>query len=182
MPYYFQFILTEGTSHEENWSFYPNAVRTAGFCGNPSFHLYWPNKKKDKTHNALSSRELIIQPGYMMQFKVRGSGSSRQYGVTFGGGSTERKLIWTTIRKWLISFIIRDFILWIKNSYLSQRSLSYRIIWTQIYWDIERHATVLYLRYVILTSLLQTLEIKISSRRLHLSLSLSLSLSVSLSH
>ena len=90
---YFQFILTEGTSHEENWSFYPNAVRTAGFCGNPSFHLYWPNKKKDKTHNALSSRELIIQPGYMMQFKVRGSGSSRQYGVTFGGGSTERKLI-----------------------------------------------------------------------------------------
>ncbi|ELW72090.1 Reelin [Tupaia chinensis] len=59
----------EGTSHEENWSFYPNAVRTAGFCGNPSFHLYWPNKKKDKTHNALSSRELIIQPGYMMQFK-----------------------------------------------------------------------------------------------------------------
>ncbi|KAI4585335.1 hypothetical protein MJG53_020635 [Ovis ammon polii x Ovis aries] len=60
----------EGTSHEENWSFYPNAVRTAGFCGNPSFHLYWPNKKKDKTHNALSSRELIIQPGYMMQFKI----------------------------------------------------------------------------------------------------------------
>lgn len=64
-------MLTEGTSHEENWSFYPNAVRTAGFCGNPSFHLYWPNKKKDKTHNILSSRELIIQPGYMMQFKVR---------------------------------------------------------------------------------------------------------------
>uniref|UniRef100_A0A8C3X6X5 Reelin n=1 Tax=Catagonus wagneri TaxID=51154 RepID=A0A8C3X6X5_9CETA len=60
----------EGTSHEENWSFYPNAVRTAGFCGNPSFHLYWPNKKKDKTHNVLSSRELIIQPGYMMQFKI----------------------------------------------------------------------------------------------------------------
>ncbi|MEJ1272528.1 solute carrier family 26 member 5 [Cricetulus griseus] len=60
----------EGSSHEENWSFYPNAVRTAGFCGNPSFHLYWPNKKKDKTHNALSSRELIIQPGYMMQFKI----------------------------------------------------------------------------------------------------------------
>ncbi|KAJ7407130.1 hypothetical protein WISP_128431 [Willisornis vidua] len=60
----------EGTSHEENWSFYPNAVRTAGFCGNPSFHLYWPNKKKDKTHNILSSRELIIQPGYMMQFKI----------------------------------------------------------------------------------------------------------------
>lgn len=78
MPYCFQFTLTEGTSHEENWSFYPNAVRTAGFCGNPSFHLYWPNKKKDKTHNALSSRELIIQPGYMMQFKVRGSGSFRQ--------------------------------------------------------------------------------------------------------
>lgn len=64
-------MLIEGTSHEENWSFYPNAVRTAGFCGNPSFHLYWPNKKKDKTHNILSSRELIIQPGYMMQFKVR---------------------------------------------------------------------------------------------------------------
>lgn len=64
-------MLTEGISHEENWSFYPNAVRTAGFCGNPSFHLYWPNKKKDKTHNILSSRELIIQPGYMMQFKVR---------------------------------------------------------------------------------------------------------------
>lgn len=60
----------EGTSHEENWSFYPNAVRTAGFCGNPSFHLYWPSEKKDKTHNALSSRELIIQPGYMMQFKI----------------------------------------------------------------------------------------------------------------
>ncbi|KAG8142669.1 hypothetical protein E2320_005880, partial [Naja naja] len=35
-----------GISHEENWSFYPNAVRAAGFCGNPSFHLYWPNKKK----------------------------------------------------------------------------------------------------------------------------------------
>ncbi|KAG8439950.1 hypothetical protein GDO86_005931 [Hymenochirus boettgeri] len=60
----------EGTSHEEHWNFYPNAVRTAGFCGNPSFHLYWPNKKKDKTHNILSSRELIIQPGYMMQFKI----------------------------------------------------------------------------------------------------------------
>ncbi|KAL8219318.1 UNVERIFIED_CONTAM: hypothetical protein K2H54_018999 [Gekko kuhli] len=60
----------EGISHEENWSFYPNAVRTAGFCGNPSFHLYWPNKKKDQTHNILSSRELIIQPGYMMQFKI----------------------------------------------------------------------------------------------------------------
>lgn len=75
MSYYFQFTFTEGTSHEENWSFYPNAVRTAGFCGNPSFHLYWPNKKKDKTHNVLSSRELIIQPGYMMQFKVRRSGS-----------------------------------------------------------------------------------------------------------
>jgi reelin len=69
----FPAFLTEGSSHEENWSFYPNAVRTAGFCGNPSFHLYWPNKKKDKTHNALSSRELIIQPGYMMQFKVRES-------------------------------------------------------------------------------------------------------------
>uniref|UniRef100_A0A670J7Z4 Reelin n=1 Tax=Podarcis muralis TaxID=64176 RepID=A0A670J7Z4_PODMU len=61
----------EGISHEENWSFYPNAVRTAGFCGNPSFHLYWPNKKKDQTNNILSSRELIIQPGYMIQFKVR---------------------------------------------------------------------------------------------------------------
>ncbi|KAE8616335.1 hypothetical protein XENTR_v10008776 [Xenopus tropicalis] len=60
----------EGTSHDEHWSFYPNAVRTAGFCGNPSFHLYWPNKKKDKTHNILSSRELIIQPGYMIQFKI----------------------------------------------------------------------------------------------------------------
>uniref|UniRef100_A0A8D2LW77 Reelin n=1 Tax=Varanus komodoensis TaxID=61221 RepID=A0A8D2LW77_VARKO len=60
----------EGISHEENWSFYPNAVRTAGFCGNPSFHLYWPNKKKDQTHNILSSRELIIQPGYMIQFKI----------------------------------------------------------------------------------------------------------------
>lgn len=60
----------EGTSHDEHWSFYPNAVRTAGFCGNPSFHLYWPNKKKDRTHNILSSRELIIQPGYMIQFKI----------------------------------------------------------------------------------------------------------------
>ncbi|XP_033017520.1 reelin isoform X2 [Lacerta agilis] len=60
----------EGISHEENWSFYPNAVRTAGFCGNPSFHLYWPNKKKDQTNNILSSRELIIQPGYMIQFKI----------------------------------------------------------------------------------------------------------------
>ncbi|KAM4036706.1 reelin isoform 2-T2 [Anomaloglossus baeobatrachus] len=60
----------DGTSHDEHWSFYPNAVRTAGFCGNPSFHLYWPNKKKDKTHNILSSRELIIQPGYMIQFKI----------------------------------------------------------------------------------------------------------------
>ncbi|XP_053261694.1 reelin [Podarcis raffonei] len=60
----------EGISHEENWSFYPNAVRTAGFCGNPSFHLYWPNKKKDQTDNILSSRELIIQPGYMIQFKI----------------------------------------------------------------------------------------------------------------
>uniref|UniRef100_A0A8C6XT10 Reelin n=1 Tax=Naja naja TaxID=35670 RepID=A0A8C6XT10_NAJNA len=60
----------EGISHEENWSFYPNAVRTAGFCGNPSFHLYWPNKKKDQTYNILSSRELIIQPGYMIQFKI----------------------------------------------------------------------------------------------------------------
>ncbi|XP_077327999.1 reelin isoform X2 [Lithobates pipiens] len=60
----------DGTSHDEHWSFYPNAVRTAGFCGNPSFHLYWPNKKKDRTHNILSSRELIIQPGYMIQFKI----------------------------------------------------------------------------------------------------------------
>ncbi|XP_005995356.1 reelin isoform X2 [Latimeria chalumnae] len=60
----------EGVAHDENWSFYPNAVRTAGFCGNPSFHLYWPNKKKDKTNNILSSREIIIQPGYMLQFKI----------------------------------------------------------------------------------------------------------------
>ncbi|KAG8142668.1 hypothetical protein E2320_005872 [Naja naja] len=63
-------INPKGISHEENWSFYPNAVRTAGFCGNPSFHLYWPNKKKDQTYNILSSRELIIQPGYMIQFKI----------------------------------------------------------------------------------------------------------------
>ncbi|XP_039625794.1 reelin isoform X1 [Polypterus senegalus] len=60
----------EGASHEENWSFYPNAVRTAGFCGNPSFHLYWPNKKIDSTHNILATRELIIQPGYILQFKI----------------------------------------------------------------------------------------------------------------
>ncbi|XP_043944459.1 reelin isoform X3 [Protopterus annectens] len=60
----------EGLSHDENWSFYPNAVRTAGFCGNPSFHLYWPNKKQDKAHNILSTRELIVQPGYMLQFKI----------------------------------------------------------------------------------------------------------------
>lgn len=62
--------LSEGVSHEESWSFYPNAVRTAGFCGNPSFHLYWPNKKQDKTHNILATRELIVQPGYILQFKV----------------------------------------------------------------------------------------------------------------
>ncbi|XP_041109989.1 reelin-like isoform X1 [Polyodon spathula] len=60
----------EGMSHEESWSFYPNAVRTAGFCGNPSFHLYWPNKKLDNTHNILTTRELIIQPGYTLQFKI----------------------------------------------------------------------------------------------------------------
>ncbi|XP_071271970.1 reelin-like [Salvelinus alpinus] len=60
----------EGVSHEESWSFYPNAVRTAGFCGNPSFHLYWPNKKQDKTHNILATRELIVQPGYILQFKI----------------------------------------------------------------------------------------------------------------
>lgn len=61
----------EGVSHEESWSFYPNAVRTAGFCGNPSFHLYWPNKNHDRTHNILATRELIVQPGYILQFKVR---------------------------------------------------------------------------------------------------------------
>lgn len=60
----------EGVSHEESWSFYPNAVRTAGFCGNPSFHLYWPNKNQDHTHNILATRELIVQPGYILQFKV----------------------------------------------------------------------------------------------------------------
>uniref|UniRef100_A0A8B9J9J5 Reelin n=1 Tax=Astyanax mexicanus TaxID=7994 RepID=A0A8B9J9J5_ASTMX len=60
----------EGTSHEESWSFYPNAVRTAGFCGNPSFHLYWPNKNQDGTHNILATRELIVQPGYILQFKI----------------------------------------------------------------------------------------------------------------
>lgn len=62
---------SEGVSHEESWSFYPNAVRTAGFCGNPSFHLYWPNKNQDNTHNILATRELIVQPGYILQFKVR---------------------------------------------------------------------------------------------------------------
>ncbi|XP_023681705.2 reelin isoform X1 [Paramormyrops kingsleyae] len=60
----------EGMSHEESWSFYPNAVRTAGFCGNPSFHLYWPNKNGDGTHNILVTRELIVQPGYILQFKI----------------------------------------------------------------------------------------------------------------
>uniref|UniRef100_A0A3Q2DRU9 Reelin n=1 Tax=Cyprinodon variegatus TaxID=28743 RepID=A0A3Q2DRU9_CYPVA len=60
----------EGVSHEESWSFYPNAVRTAGFCGNPSFHLYWPNKNQDRTHNILATRELIVQPGYILQFKI----------------------------------------------------------------------------------------------------------------
>ncbi|KAI1888402.1 hypothetical protein AGOR_G00184780 [Albula goreensis] len=60
----------EGVSHEESWSFYPNAVRTAGFCGNPSFHLYWPNKNQDGTHNILATRELIVQPGYILQFKI----------------------------------------------------------------------------------------------------------------
>uniref|UniRef100_A0A3Q3J4K3 Reelin n=1 Tax=Monopterus albus TaxID=43700 RepID=A0A3Q3J4K3_MONAL len=60
----------EGASHEESWSFYPNAVRTAGFCGNPSFHLYWPNKNQDRTHNILATRELIVQPGYILQFKI----------------------------------------------------------------------------------------------------------------
>lgn len=64
------FLLSEGVSHEESWSFYPNAVRTAGFCGNPSFHLYWPNKNQDRTHNILATRELIVQPGYILQFKV----------------------------------------------------------------------------------------------------------------
>lgn len=65
------YLPPEGVSHEESWSFYPNAVRTAGFCGNPSFHLYWPNKNQDKTHNILATRELIVQPGYILQFKVR---------------------------------------------------------------------------------------------------------------
>ncbi|XP_077424138.1 reelin isoform X2 [Vanacampus margaritifer] len=60
----------EGVSHEESWSFYPNAVRTAGFCGNPSFHLYWPNKNQDRTHNILATRELIVQPGYILQFQI----------------------------------------------------------------------------------------------------------------
>uniref|UniRef100_A0A3B3T8V8 Reelin n=1 Tax=Paramormyrops kingsleyae TaxID=1676925 RepID=A0A3B3T8V8_9TELE len=60
----------EGVSHEDSWSFYPNAVRTAGFCGNPSFHLYWPNKNQDGTHNVLVTRELIVQPGYILQFKI----------------------------------------------------------------------------------------------------------------
>lgn len=63
-------LSPEGVSHEESWSFYPNAVRTAGFCGNPSFHLYWPNKNQDRTHNILATRELIVQPGYILQFKV----------------------------------------------------------------------------------------------------------------
>ncbi len=65
------FFSSEGVSHEESWSFYPNAVRTAGFCGNPSFHLYWPNKNQDRTHNILATRELIVQPGYILQFKVQ---------------------------------------------------------------------------------------------------------------
>lgn len=64
-------LSLEGVSHEESWSFYPNAVRTAGFCGNPSFHLYWPNKNQDRTHNILATRELIVQPGYILQFKVK---------------------------------------------------------------------------------------------------------------
>ena len=46
-------------------------MRTAGFCGNPSFHLYWPNKNEDRTHNILATRELIVQPGYILQFKVK---------------------------------------------------------------------------------------------------------------
>uniref|UniRef100_A0A4W3ITL7 Reelin n=1 Tax=Callorhinchus milii TaxID=7868 RepID=A0A4W3ITL7_CALMI len=60
----------DGVNHDENWTFYPNAVRTAGFCGNPSFHLYWPNKKKDETYNFLESRELIVAPGYILQFRI----------------------------------------------------------------------------------------------------------------
>ncbi|XP_026788519.2 reelin isoform X1 [Pangasianodon hypophthalmus] len=60
----------EGISHEEKWSFYPNGVRTAGFCGNPSFHLYWPNKNQDGTYNILATQELIVQPGYILQFKI----------------------------------------------------------------------------------------------------------------
>lgn len=64
-------LQPEGVSHEESWSFYPNAVRTAGFCGNPSFHLYWPNKNQDNTRNILATRELIVQPGYILQFKVQ---------------------------------------------------------------------------------------------------------------
>ncbi|KAF4072103.1 hypothetical protein AMELA_G00270450, partial [Ameiurus melas] len=60
----------EGISHEESWSFYPNGVRTAGFCGNPSFHLYWSNKNHDGTYNILATQELIVQPGYILQFKI----------------------------------------------------------------------------------------------------------------
>lgn len=60
----------EPIAHEESWTFYPNGVRTAGFCDNPSFHLYWPNKQQDGTYNTLTTRELIVQPGYILQFKV----------------------------------------------------------------------------------------------------------------
>ncbi|KAM9481369.1 reelin [Clarias gariepinus] len=60
----------DGIFHEESWSFYPNGVQTSGFCGNPSFHLYWPNKNQDETYNMLATRELIVQPGYILQFKI----------------------------------------------------------------------------------------------------------------
>ncbi|XP_078717259.1 LOW QUALITY PROTEIN: reelin [Lampetra fluviatilis] len=66
----FQTGSGEAALREDLWTFHPHAAPAAGFCSRPGGALVWPGGQPLPTPASLTTRQLIIAPGSMVQFQI----------------------------------------------------------------------------------------------------------------
>ncbi|XP_071961497.1 reelin-like [Antedon mediterranea] len=62
--------FNDNTIEETKWDFYPYGQLRAGVCGNFGNSIGWDHISADDRHVSLTTRQLIVDAEYMIQFKI----------------------------------------------------------------------------------------------------------------
>uniref|UniRef100_A0A8C4RB99 Reelin n=1 Tax=Eptatretus burgeri TaxID=7764 RepID=A0A8C4RB99_EPTBU len=98
----FQHSTDKVSVSDNSWTFYPHGELSRGTCGNPTGHMAWTNVQPSAGMNAITTRELIITSGFMVQFRIvvgcKDPVCSKLYPVTLEYSKDQRHDEWQPVR------------------------------------------------------------------------------------